>query len=75
MLVEFALPTKRICNLPKENIDKTIWVQMEILFILDEIHWQVGENINHIHMLGKEQRDAKGKIKKFQGRRVNTMDA
>ncbi len=62
MLVEFVVPTKRICNLPQENLDKTIWVRMENLFRLDEIWWQVGENINHIQLLHKEQSDEKGKI-------------
>ncbi len=48
---------------------------MENLFRLDEICWQVGKNINHIELLRKEQRDEKGKIKKFEGRRLNIVDA
>ncbi len=40
-------------------------VRMEDLIKLDEIHWQVRENINRIQLLCKEQRDEKGKMKFF----------
>jgi hypothetical protein len=53
MLIEFAVLTKRICDLPQENLDKVIGVKMEDLFKLDEIHWQAEENINHIQLLRK----------------------
>ncbi len=48
MLVEFAIPTKRVYDLPREDLDKTIRVRMEDLFRLDEICWQARININHI---------------------------
>jgi hypothetical protein len=32
---------------------------------LDETCWQAGENINHIQLLCKEQRDEKGRMKSF----------
>jgi hypothetical protein len=38
---------------------------MEDLLRLDETCWQVGENINHIQMLHKKQKDENGKIKSF----------
>ncbi len=38
---------------------------MEHLFRLDETCWQVKENINHIQLLSKTQKDEKGKIKSF----------
>jgi hypothetical protein len=65
MSAEFAEPTKRVRDLPQEDLNKAIRVRMEHLFRLDEIHWQAGENINHIQLLRKEKRDEKGKIKKF----------
>jgi hypothetical protein len=38
---------------------------MEDLFRLDETFWQVGENINHIQLMCREQMDEKRRIKKF----------
>jgi hypothetical protein len=32
---------------------------------LDEIHWKASENINHIQLLHKEQKDEKVKMKSF----------
>ncbi len=65
MSAKFAIPTKRIHDLPQEDLNKAIRVRMEDLFKLDKIRWQAGENINHIQLLRKENRDEKGKIKKF----------
>jgi hypothetical protein len=48
MLTKFAIPTKRVHNLPQEQLDKAIRVKMEDLFRLDKTHWQAGENIDHI---------------------------
>jgi hypothetical protein len=36
---------------------------MEDLIRLDEEHWRVGENINHIKLLRKEDWDEKRKLK------------
>jgi hypothetical protein len=44
MPAKFAIPTKIVCNLPQEDLDKAIKVRMEDLFRLDETRWQVGEN-------------------------------
>jgi len=63
MLTKFAIPTKRVHDVSQKDLDKTIRVKMEDLFRLDETCWQVEENINHIQLLHKEQRDEKGKIK------------
>jgi hypothetical protein len=65
MLAEFVVLTKRFYDVPQEDLDKVIHVRMEDLFRLDETRWQVEENINHIQLLHKKQRDEKGKIKKF----------
>jgi hypothetical protein len=65
MQVEFVVPTKRFCNVPQEDLDKTIQVRMEDLFRLDEIHWQEEKNIKHIQLLHKKQKDEKKKDKKF----------
>jgi hypothetical protein len=65
MPIEFVVPIKRVCDLPQEELNKVIWVKMEDLFRLDKTHWQAKENINHIQLLHKEQRDEKGKIKSF----------
>jgi hypothetical protein len=54
MSIEFVVPTKKNCNLPEEDLNKAIQVRMEDLFKLDEIHWQVGENIDHIQLLHKK---------------------
>jgi hypothetical protein len=64
-LKEFAIPIKRICNLPQEDLDKVIQVRMEDLFRLDEICWQTKDNSNHIQLLRKELRDEKRKMKRF----------
>jgi hypothetical protein len=63
--IEFVVPTKRICDLPQEDLNKVIQVRMEDLFKLDETHWQANENITHIQLLCKEQRDEKRKMKSF----------
>jgi hypothetical protein len=62
MSTQFAIPTKRVCNLPQEDLNKVIQVRTEDLFRLNEIRKQAKENINHIQLLCKEQRDEKGKI-------------
>jgi len=48
MPTKFAIPTKRVHNLPQEELDKAIRVGMEDLFRLDKTRWQTGENIDHI---------------------------
>jgi hypothetical protein len=48
MPIKFVVPTKKICNLPQEDLNKATHVRMEDLFKLDETHWQVNENITHI---------------------------
>jgi hypothetical protein len=54
MPTKFAIPIKRIRNLPHEDRNKAIRVRMEDLFKLDEIRWQTKDNINHIQLLHKE---------------------
>ncbi len=73
MPVKFAVPTKRVHDLPQEDLDKAIRIRVEDLFGLDETFWHVGENINHIQLLHKEQTDDQGKIKKFKGELVLWM--
>jgi hypothetical protein len=53
MPVEFAIPTKKNCDLSQEDLDKAIWVKMENLCRLDGTCWQAKENINHIQLLHK----------------------
>ncbi len=48
MLTQFAMPIKRVHDLPQKYLDKAIMVRMEDLFRLDETYWQVKGNINHI---------------------------
>ncbi len=48
MPLKFVLPTKRICDLPQEDLNKAIWVRVEDLFKLDESRSQANENITHI---------------------------
>jgi hypothetical protein len=36
MSIKFVVPTKRVCDLPQEKLDKAIWVKMEDLFRLDK---------------------------------------
>jgi hypothetical protein len=38
MPTKFAIPTKRVYDLPQEDLNKVIQVKMEDLFSLDEIH-------------------------------------
>ncbi len=54
MPTKFVVPIERVCDLPQEDLNKTIQVRMEDLFRLDEIFWQVGENTNHIQLMRKE---------------------
>jgi hypothetical protein len=63
MLVEFTIPIERIKDVPTEDLDQAIHVKMEHLIRLDEEHWCVGENINHIQLLQKENWNEKGKLK------------
>ncbi len=63
--VEFVIPTKKIHDLSQDDLDKAIQVKMENLCRLDGTCWQARENINHIHLLHKEQNDEKGKMKSF----------
>jgi hypothetical protein len=45
MLTEFLVPTKRIQDVPHNDIDRAIRVRMEDLLKLDEDHWQAEEKI------------------------------
>jgi hypothetical protein len=63
MPAEFAILTKRVHDLPHEDLNKYIRIKMEDLFRLDGIHWQAEKNINHIQLLRKEQKDEKGRMK------------
>lgn len=65
MPTKFAIPTKRVHNLPQEELDKAIRVGMEDLFRLDKTRWQTGENIDHIQLFRKKQRDEKRRMKSF----------
>ncbi len=65
MLAKSAGLTKKVRDVSQEELNNTIWVRMEHLFKLGETCWQAGENINHIQLLRKKQRDEKGKIKSF----------
>jgi hypothetical protein len=65
MPTKIVVPTKRVNDSPREDLDKVIKVRMEDLIRLDEIRWQAEENINHIQLLRKEQNDEKGKMKSF----------
>jgi hypothetical protein len=42
MPVKFVVPTKRIHDLPQEDLDKAIRIRVEDLFGLDETFWHVG---------------------------------
>jgi hypothetical protein len=48
MSAKFVIPTKSVCDVPGEELDKVIRVRIEDLFRLDETCWQSEENINHI---------------------------
>jgi hypothetical protein len=48
MLAKFVILTKRVHDVPREELDKVIRVRMEDLFRLDETCWKSEENINHI---------------------------
>jgi hypothetical protein len=63
MPTKFIVPTKRIRDIPSNDINYTIHVRMEDLIQFDEECWCVGENINHMQFLRKENWDGKGKIK------------
>jgi hypothetical protein len=63
MLTKFMVLTKKIRDVPIEDINQAIHIRMEDLIQLDEECWRVGENINHIHLLRKENWDEKGKLK------------
>jgi hypothetical protein len=63
MHVEFMIPIKRIRDVPIEDLNQAIHVRMEDPIQLDEKHWRVGDNINHIQLLQKENWDEKGKFK------------
>jgi hypothetical protein len=63
MLAEFMVPTKIIRDVPTKDLNQTIHVRMEDLIRLDEECWCVGENINHIQLLQKENWDEKRKLK------------
>jgi hypothetical protein len=65
MPTKFKVPTKRIRDIPSNDINYAIHVRMEDLIQLDEECWCVGENINHMKFLRKENWDGKGKIKSF----------
>jgi hypothetical protein len=54
MPAQFAIPTKRVHNLPQKDLDNAIRVRMEDLFRLDATCWQIKRNINHIQLLCKE---------------------
>jgi hypothetical protein len=54
MPAEFTIPTKRIRDVPTKDFNQAIHVRMEHLIRLDDEHWCVGENINHIQLLQKE---------------------
>ncbi len=65
MPTKFMVPTKRIKDVPTEDLNQVIHVKMEDFIRLDEKHWCVGENINHIQLLRKENWDEKGNSKTF----------
>ncbi len=65
MPIELVIPNKWVCDILQEDLDKAIRVRIEDLFRLDEIHWKASENINHIQLLHKEQKDEKVKMKSF----------
>ncbi len=70
MPTKFAIPTKRVHNLPRKELDKAIKVRMEDLFRLDETRQQAGENIDHIQLLRKEKKDEKGRMKSYKEREL-----
>jgi len=53
-LVKFMVPTKRIKDVPTKHLSRAIHVRMEDFIWFDEERWHVGENINHIQLLWKE---------------------
>jgi hypothetical protein len=63
MPAKFTILTKRIRDVPTKDLNQAIHVRMEHLIRLDEEHWCVGENINHIQLLQKENWNEKGKFK------------
>jgi len=65
MPTKFIIPTRRIRDIPSNDINYAIHVRMEDLIQLDEESWCVGENINHMQFLRKENWDGKGKIESF----------
>jgi hypothetical protein len=54
MPIKFMVPTKRIRDIPTKDLDQAIHLRMENLVQLEEEHWHANENINHIHLLRKE---------------------
>jgi len=54
MPTKFMVPTKRIRDIPTKDLDQVIHLRMENLVQLEEEHWHTNENINHIHLLRKE---------------------
>jgi hypothetical protein len=61
MQVEFVVPTKRFCNVPQEDLDKTIQVRMEDLFRLDETFWQPKKILTIFNCCAKNKRMKKGR--------------
>jgi hypothetical protein len=53
MPTEFTFPTEIIKDVPTKDLNQAIHVRMEHLIQLDEQHWFVGQNINHIQLLQK----------------------
>jgi hypothetical protein len=54
MPTKFMVPTERIRDMPTKDLDQAIHLRMENLVQLEEEHWHANENINHIHLLRKE---------------------
>jgi hypothetical protein len=63
MLAEFMILIKWIRDVTIEDLNQAIHVRMEDFIQLDEKRWCVGDNINHIQLLRKENWDEKGKFK------------
>jgi hypothetical protein len=53
MLAKFMAPTHIIQNVLEDDMYLVIWLKMEELVKLNENHSNVGENMNHIQLLGE----------------------
>jgi hypothetical protein len=61
MSTKFAIPTKRICNIPQGDMDKAIHVRMEDFLRLDENRWQARKILTTFNCCTKNNKMIKGR--------------